>query len=453
MRGKDTHCHFYGIISSNEGEAEVRPYRKYIQEHFKKDGGIIYIYSKKEMEMYLNYFKERWKLDFHSLYDNGNIILLPREDYFINNRIDKIGLKDVIKEGIDKLNEKSIENKMVFITVDSFWEPIIEEDALESYKTLRDISNTEKTTFIFRYIMEELSEKTIYSLLNNHEILLIDGIDSVEAYTPEALIHKSMTLLSKHSSSVYKYENEMLRLEYLKTLGELVEGTVHDINNLLITILGYAQYALSVEDKSDIEESLKIIQDTAMDGKNIIGNIQNHIRGSHISSRDFHKLDDIVESCIKMTAHKFKPCPIKQRIEMYMESDLNSNKYIYGNEYELRQVIINIISNGIDAIEGHGSLFIKTYDIDGKAVLEIEDTGIGMDELTLKKIFNPYFSTKGNYGTGLGLNLAKKVFENHGAEMTVESEIDKGTKFTIYFPTKEVVYKVAEIESKDYNII
>lgn len=453
MENENTHCHFYGIISSNQRGDEIKPYIKNIYNHFDNNGGIVYIYSKDDKKQKLDYLAKTWEVDLYSLKDQGKIIFICREDYLTNNHMDREGLRNAIKEGLNLLIKNGIENRLVFITIDAFWGPFIKDDGQACYEFIRGISNNENTKFVLRYIMEELFESYIHSLFINHEVLLIDGVNDFELYTPEGLMYKATILLSKYSSTVYKYEKEMMKLEYLRTLGELMEGTVHDVNNLLITILGYAQLAQIVEDEEDINKSLKIIQDTAMDGKNIVDRIQNHIRGSYTYSKDVYELDDIVETCINMTAHKFKPSSINRIADINIEVDLNSKQFIYGNEYELRQSIINIILNGIDAIEGYGTMTIKTYNIDGKAVLEISDTGKGMDGITINKIFNPYFSTKGSRGTGLGLSIAKKVFENHEAEIRVESKIGKGTKFTIYFPINEILYNVAENESKDYNII
>ena len=449
----NANCRFYGIISSNQREDKIRFHKRYAYNHFNNNGGVIYVCSKYDREQKIEYLENIWEIDLYSLRDKGKIIYIYREDYLIDNDLDKKGLKNAIEEGFNLLEENGIKNKMLFITIDAFWGPFMKDNGQACYEFVKGINNDENTIFVLRYIMEELSEKYIHSLLINHEILLVDGVDDFELHTPEGLMYKAMTLLSKHSAMVCKYESEIMKSEYLKTLGELLEYTVHDMNNLLITILGYAQLAQIIDNKEEINKSLEIIQNTALDGKNIVNRIQNYIRGSYNLSKDLYELDYIVETCINMTAHKFKPCSKNKTAEMKIEIDLNSKKCIYGNEYELRQSIINIISNGIDAMEGHGTMTIKTYNIDDKAVLEISDTGKGMDKATINKIFNPYFSTKGNKGTGLGLSIVKKVFKNHEAELRVDSEIGKGTKFTIYFPIKEINLSVAENISKDYNII
>ena len=90
-------------------------------------------------------------------------------------------------------------------------------------------------------------------------------------------------------------------------------------------------------------------------------------------------------------------------------------------------------------MEDGGIMTIRTYDEGDMLVLEISDTGKGMDEDMLDKIFNPYFSTKGSKGTGLGLSIAKRCFEGHKGIIKVESQVGEGTKFTIILPSADSI--------------
>ena len=444
--------HIYGIISSNHRGIEVKPYNKLVYNHFQNSGGMIYIYSRENEKKSLEYLEEIWEIKLAHFYNTGRLIFICREDFLIGNNIDSDKFGREIENALALLDRNGAKDKIVYITIDGFWSYFIGDDGQACYDFLKKLNYSGETKFILRYIMEELSEKYIYNLLENHELLLVDGVEDFEVYAPEELMYKSMTLLSRHNFLIYNYEKEMIRVEHLKTLGELMEGTVHDMNNLLITILGYAQLAMITENEEDIEKSLKIIQNTSLDGKIIIDRLKHHIRGSTNSLKTLYEFNDIVKTSIEMTEHKFKPSYFGEKKQIELVVDLKSNRYIYGNEYELRQSIINMILNGVDAMEGSGTMVIKTYDIKEQTILEIKDTGCGMDEFTINNIFNPYFSTKGNKGTGLGLNIAKKVFEKHGGKVCVESKVGEGTKFTIYFPTEEFMSNIAEIESRDYNI-
>ncbi|NMA85842.1 MAG: HAMP domain-containing histidine kinase [Tissierellia bacterium] len=445
-------CNIHGIISSNYRGTEIKPYEKELQKHFQNNGGVIYIYSKDNEEQTLEHLEEVLEINIREYHKRNRIVFLCREEFIKGDTIDKKAFGDAIKNGLLELDKHGAMKKDVYITIDSFWESTMGKDGTDCYALLENFNCHEDTRFILRYIMEELSEDYINNLIKFHKTLLLDGIEDFEIYTPEELVYKSMTILSRHNLLIYNLEREILRLEYFRTLGELLEGVVHDMNNLLITILGHAQLATMVNSEEDIKKSLEIIQRTTLDGKFTIDAIRNHIRGSTSSLKSMYKFDNIVCTAIEMTEHKFRSHAIGKKGGINLVEELNSNRYIYGNEYELRQSIINIILNGIDAIGDSGSMFIKTYDFGEQTVLEIIDSGHGMAETTMKKLFSPYFSTKGNKGTGLGLNIAKKIFDNHGAEVMVESKINKGTKFTISFPTELFASNVAEGDIEDYNI-
>src|SRR5690606_27270393 len=115
-----------------------------------------------------------------------------------------------------------------------------------------------------------------------------------------------INMVSKYDIMKRMYEKEMMRIEHLKTLGEMMEGTVHDINNLLVTILGYVQLSMNIKELKEIEDYLRIIYRTVMDGQIIVDRFKHHIKGSYNSLKNIYKFNDIVKSCIDMTEHKFK---------------------------------------------------------------------------------------------------------------------------------------------------
>ncbi len=155
-----------------------------------------------------------------------------------------------LTEDLNRLSVKGIKEKYVYIIVDSFWDDFFDGKFQEIYIMLSKLYKNGSTNIVLRYLIEELKEGHIDIILNNHDYLLVDGIEDFEVYRPNELIYQSINIMSKHNVIRKIYEKEMMRVEYLRTLGELMEGgTVHDINNLLITILGYAQLSMSVEDK------------------------------------------------------------------------------------------------------------------------------------------------------------------------------------------------------------
>ena len=446
---------FTAVVGSDIYKDGFKPYSKYLSDHFNNGGSVIYIDSKKENKG-LDHLSKLLEIDLNFIHKEGRIIFVCRDDYLKEGSMNIIGLLNAIEEGLNSLNKKGSSSNQIYITIDYLWCSMGEDKLKFAYNRLKGICKEKNATFIFRYIVEDLKKEHIQTLLMNHKALLLCGINDFEVPSPFQQMFRSLVLLSKYYAIDEKYKEEMKRLEYLKTLGDLMEDTVHDINNLLATISGYAQLSLVLEQSmgqpSEIADYLRIINNTALDGKNVIEKIKGHIKGSYDSKKGYYNLDDIVDSCIEMAKHKVKSAN-RDGIRLKLDMDLNSGGYIYGNEYELRQAMLNIVLNGIDAMEGSGVLSIRTYNVGNQIVLEIEDTGPGIDRAILNKIFDPYFTTKGSKGTGLGLNIVKRMIDNYKGQIYVNSEIGKGTKFTIYFPIAECRYNIAETINKSYNNI
>lgn len=436
---------FIGVISSNDPGEGRKPLKSHIVNYFNNGGGMVYICSKYREDQCIDYLKKIWELDIDQLMNMGRLIFICRENFLLEGDIiDIYGLMEAIEKGISLLDEEGSNKNQVYITLDSCWNTIRNDDIKYFYNKLKTVKNSGKTGFILRYIIEELNNNYINPILSNHDFVLVDRTSDFEYFTPSQLVHQSLILLTEFHAIDDRYDKEIMRNEYLRTLGELMEGTVHDINNLLVTILGYAQLSLFLENLEEIKEYLQIISKTALDGKSITDRIKNHIKGNYESLKDIYEFDYIINNCIEMVKHKFKLSDRDAR-NMELVVDLNSKSYICANEYDIRHSIINIILNGIDAMENKGILTIKTYDVKDHIVLEIFDTGKGMDEGTKNKIFKPYFTTKGSKGTGLGLSIAKKTFEKHNGKVYVESKVGKGTKFIIYFPALKVEDNIAHV--------
>ena len=434
---------FIGIVSSNYQDEGRNLLKEHMESYFSNGGGIIYICSR-EKEECIDHLQEICEFDLNHYIKKSRIIFICGENFKVKDNMDLDRLINGIKNGINLLDKRGSNKKLVYITVDSSWNSLENNKIEYIYETFKTINKEEESGFVLKYIIDEINGNYINHMLNNHDIILIDRTDNFEYFTPDQLMHESLILLAEYHAADNRYEKEIVRSEYLKTLGELMEGTVHDINNLLVTILGYAQLSLFLEDPEEVKKCLETISKTALDGKSITDRIKNHVRGSYNSLKDVYHFDYIINNSLEMVKHKFRLSNGNSN-KMELVVDLNSNSYIYANEYDIRHSIINIILNGIDAMENKGTLTVKTYDEEDHIVLEISDTGKGMDEGTMNKIFRPYFTTKGSQGTGLGLSIAKKTFEKHNGKVYVESKVGKGTKFVIYLPALRVKDNIAHI--------
>ncbi|SCG81963.1 sensor histidine kinase [Proteiniborus sp. DW1] len=258
--------------------------------------------------------------------------------------------------------------------------------------------------------------------------------DNILEYVPllETIGNTLWVLL--HKQKIYReYQNNIIRTEKLKVLGELAGGIAHDFNNLLTTILGFSQIVLTRELSEDIRTFIDIIYKSAIDGKRIVERIQSFNRKQLGRSKEVHLINLIVESGIEMARPRWKHFYETHGNNLIIIKELKSNSKIYCVEHEIREVIINLLSNAMDAMEQGGTLTIKTYDEDDKVVIEISDTGPGISDEVREQIFEPFYSTKGVNGTGLGLSIVRDIINAHEGNIKLKSEIGKGSTFKLYF--------------------
>lgn len=254
-------------------------------------------------------------------------------------------------------------------------------------------------------------------------------------------------------TSLSEFERQGRDVDNLSNVNIVTEGLLHDFSNLLATISGLSQLSILKTNSDEIKENLITISRVASACKLTLDNINSHLKGNYESSLEDHYVDDLINRVMDITKHRIRTMQIIENVNIKVDLCLCSNNIIKCNDYEIKRVLLNLILNAIDAmsIEG-GTLKIRSYEEKGYSIVEIIDTGIGMDECTKKNIFKPYFTTKKDKGTGLGLNIVKGILDKHDATIKVESQVNKGSKFTFMFPVFKNMY-VAEESINRYNII
>ena len=446
---------FIAVISSRYSKDDLDIFTEYMRNHFSTSGGLIYLCSGYIMDKCLSFIENDLGYNLKKYMDMSKLIFINREKYFINDTYDFDLLIMDLNRAVDKISE--IENEKtiyIYITIDSYWNNVDMDKLEEIYSKLKMLGETKKVKFMIRYFMEDIATSKVYPMLRNHDLFLLDGMDNFEIFTLDDLFHKALISQCQNKAIDFKRNKAVMRNEFLESLGEIFGGIVHDMNNLLVSIIGYAQYSMELDEIDEIRKCLKVINKLALDGKRINEKIKREVKGDKKDKKEIYRFDYIINNCIDMVKHKFSSSILNKSGNIELVLELNSNKYIYADEYDLRHSIINIILNGIDAMENGGVITVRTYDRDdGRIVLEISDTGCGMDEDIIKKIFTPYFTTKGSKGTGLGLSIAKRVFEEHNGTIHVESKVGIGTKFTIVFPSAEYVENIEHDDSEEYNLI
>ena len=242
-----------------------------------------------------------------------------------------------------------------------------------------------------------------------------------------------------------KLEEQLFHAQKMEAIGTLAGGVAHDFNNLLMGILGYTSLMLMKTDKSHpFYEKLKIIEQQVESGTQLTKQLLGFARGGKYEVKPVNVNDLIIK-----TSDIFSRTKKEITIHKKLQEDLYT---IEADTGQIEQVLFNLYVNAWQAMPSGGRLYLETqnvnldeqqcraYNVEPGTFIKISvtDTGIGMDAKTQKRIFEPFFSTKGvGKGTGLGLASAYGIIKNHGGDITVYSEKGRGTTFTIYLPASE----------------
>ena len=224
------------------------------------------------------------------------------------------------------------------------------------------------------------------------------------------------------------------QMEKLSALGELASGVAHNFNNTLTGILARAQLMLDAQDMKDIRRGLRIIIQTAEDGAKTVKRIQDFARQRR--DQDFVRIDvdQLMLEVAEITRPRWKDHAEAANVHIKLVRQIGSNSVIMGDAGELREVLVNMVFNAVDAMPDGGTLTLSTQDGSDEVVLTVADTGTGMGEEVRSRIFDPFFTTKGKAGMGLGLSVSYGIIRRHEGRVEVESEIGRGTTFRMTFP-------------------
>lgn len=252
------------------------------------------------------------------------------------------------------------------------------------------------------------------------------NIVSTPIHTDEV---KGHVLLVNDKTDVYNLERKLQQSEKLAAVGQLAAGIAHEIRNPLASISGSLQLMKALDDGDDKDKLSRIVL------KEI-----DRLDGLVTEFLEYAKPQKAGEDIIKINDLLNELCELSQNNPQYgaklnIVKAFTANAQFVGHSNKLKQAFINIMSNGIQAMEGKDiiRLNVSTYDEPGLIIVRIKDYGLGIPEEQLNKIFEPFHTTKVK-GTGLGLAITHRIFESHNATVKVASEINVGTEFVIEFP-------------------
>jgi signal transduction histidine kinase/CheY-like chemotaxis protein len=255
-----------------------------------------------------------------------------------------------------------------------------------------------------------------------------------------AQAEKHVKELSHYIAEQERIREQFSQMEKLSALGELASGVAHDFNNTLAGILGRAQLLQRTDDPEKIHRGLDIIIKTAEDGAKTVKRIQDFARQRRDHDFELVSIDQILMDASEITRPRWKNWAEASNIHITLDLQIGSNAMVMGDDSELREVLVNMVFNAIDAMPEGGTLTLSTRTVGEQVVIKVVDTGVGMYPEVRSRIFDPFFTTKGKAGLGLGLAVSFGIIRRHGGNVEVESQYGKGTEFRITLP----VAKIAE---------
>lgn len=244
----------------------------------------------------------------------------------------------------------------------------------------------------------------------------------------------------------------------LRALGQLASGVAHDFNNALAAILGRAQLMRRQTQEEGMTRNLDIIQTAAEDAAATVRRIQTFARQSQAKEFELLEVGGLLRDAVEITRTRWENEARTRGLHYEVEVAVECEMHTRGTASELREVFVNLIVNAVDAMPFGGQLAISCERQDEHLSLRFSDTGTGMPEEVRERIFEPFYTTKGMQGTGLGLAVSYGIIERHGGQISVESEIGKGTTFEIDLPLVETSQIVAgeraeQVETPSLSIL
>lgn len=392
---------------------------------------------------------------------SGHIIVTRAIDVSFMDRLSSLTKLNLMMKNLET-TEGSLEKDTIHIEDDSYvsgkmvFDDIFQKPAMEiSFRHFRHILAEGKNLLISSFLSFSLiiviTFFSIWMLMNRlvvsrllkvlEELTNLRNSNELRLLTPQqssdelgSLVTNINQFLSATIESNRSLEQERAKTLHnakLASLGEVSAGVAHEVNNPLAIIIGTLRtFEKTLDQKEKTMEKVSTMIRAAERIEKIVKGLKKFSRASSGSIKRIEPLENIISDCMVIVSPKSRSSMVK------LEFDLQPNLSIFCDAVEIEQVLINLISNGIDAAKEkpEGWVKVKSFHDDGEIVLQIMDSGTGISEENEKKLFQPFFTTKKvGEGTGLGLSISKGILDSHGAEIRLNKDLPN-TCFEIRFP-------------------
>ena len=270
----------------------------------------------------------------------------------------------------------------------------------------------------------------------------------------DALVQERTAQLEETLTQLQQAQQGAIRHERLTALATMAAGIAHDFNNALTLIHGYSELLLggAQEGKNGTETArtaqsetvtkyVRTIMMAARDAARTVSRLRAfHRTDENEETRLAVNLNQLVKQAVTLTAPRWRDEVQARGLRVSVRPELDEVRPVLGDPAELREMLTNLIFNAVDALPEGGRISIRTFLEAGsnsgseRVCLEVRDNGIGMDETVRRRCLEPFFTTKGEHGSGLGLSGVYGIVQRHGGTLDIESAPGRGTCFRIVLP-------------------
>ncbi len=263
-------------------------------------------------------------------------------------------------------------------------------------------------------------------LFSPQDMLLLERFAPLAAVALENA--RLLTDLQEQMKHLKSTQAQLIQSARLAAIGELASGVAHELNNPLTSVLGFSELLLEELDPgSPWHQDMATIVQGARRARDIVRNMLDFARQAKP-----HRQPTDINVILRQTIALVGPFLNKQGIRIEESYDEEIGLF-FANEGQLKQVVLNLISNAVQAMPDGGTLALRTAQVEDGLTISVSDTGVGMPPEVRDHIFEPFFTTR-TTGTGLGLSVSQGIIKEHGGCIAVESWVGQGSLFTIWLP-------------------
>lgn len=283
-------------------------------------------------------------------------------------------------------------------------------------------------------------------------------VDVTALKRAEADLQTSNARLRQSMTELKSAQEKSIQQARLAALGQMASGIAHDFNNALMPIVGYSALLLAkpatLDNRTETLNMLEAILTAGNDARQIVRRLKQVFQKVKDTPYSLVNVADVVASAVELTKPRWREEMSAEGVDIRIVMDFQSTPEIDGDACELREALTNLIFNATDAMPKGGVITFRLFqERNATVVLEVVDTGNGMDRETLSQCVEPFFTTKGVEGSGLGLAMVQGIVNRHGGSLTLESRVGSGTTVRMRFPIPASVPQTPPPQEPDRKTI